>query len=205
MMYQYIRGEVPAITPAFIKLTSFNGKDVRLPIYIHTLSTILISLTLSQHAQEKQGKKPSAAILDQTFSAVLLRPGDFAIFESQYRLGGPSITKDFEALSLLSHIIIPAVPYDPSFPGPYKDLLPRAANKGELCEVRGMIDQEEVEDWYADYVTLGKKAYIRSHYGQARADMIDAGDNMGQQLQQMMLAMAAGRMGSNGGSFPGFG
>lgn len=151
--------------------------------------------------QEKSGKKPSPAILDQTFTAVLLHPGDFAIFESQYRLGGPTITKDFEALSLLSHLLIPAVPYDASFPGPYKDLLPRAANKGELCEVRGMIDQREVEEWYADYKTMGKKAYIRSHYGESRAEMIDAGDTvMGQQLQ-MMLRMAAERM---GGSFPGF-
>lgn len=28
----FLRGEVPAITPAFIKLTSFNGKEVCLAI-----------------------------------------------------------------------------------------------------------------------------------------------------------------------------
>lgn len=64
-----------------------------------------------------------------------------------------------------------------------------------------MIDQDQVDEWYEDYKTKGKKAYIRSHYGESRAEMIDAGDTvMGQQLQ-MMLRMAAERM---GGNFPGF-
>ncbi|KAJ7756144.1 hypothetical protein B0H14DRAFT_2977911 [Mycena olivaceomarginata] len=103
--------------------------------------------------------------------AVLLNVGDHAMFIIDFRAGGPRITHDFEALELLEHVIVPCIPYDSKATAPYGQLLPEAADRDEVCEVRGRIDQGAVEAWYRDYKTKGEMAYIASHYGEARAQM----------------------------------
>lgn len=101
----------------------------------------------------------------------MLLPGDYAIFTVEFRCGGPNITLDFQATKLLHHLIIPTAPYDPEFKGPYRELIPQAAERDEVCEIHAMIDREVVDAWYKDYETGGEEAYITSHYGAARARM----------------------------------
>lgn len=115
------------------------------------------------------------AVLDQSCCAVLLKGGDYAQYTAEFRCGGPNITLDFQALELLDHIIVPAVPYDPAFAGPYTDLLPDAENKGLVSDVRAKMDQDAVAAWYWEYKMKGEKAHIVSHVGEARANMIGAG------------------------------
>jgi hypothetical protein len=111
-------------------------------------------------------------IKDTEFSAVVLHPGDYAIFTVEFRCGGPKITLDFQAIRLIHHLRISAVPYDPAFKGPYRELVPQAAERDEVCEIHAVIDREAVDAWYKDYKMGGEEAYITSHYGAARARMV---------------------------------
>ncbi|KAI0049594.1 hypothetical protein FA95DRAFT_1488915 [Auriscalpium vulgare] len=157
-----------SVTPLFLKLTHYNGKEV------------------------KSGER-LAALKDDKTTSVVLHQGDFVIFELQYRCGGPNISRDFEAWELLDHIFVPSVPYDPAFSGPWSELLPRAVEKDDsVCEVRAKVSQELVDRWFADYKQKGQDAYIRSHYGEARAQMIAAGNNALGQHMAMMMDMAMG-------------
>jgi hypothetical protein len=117
----------------------------------------------------------------------VLLPGDYAIFTVEFRCGGPNITLDFQATRLIHHLRIPAVPYDPTFKGPYKELVPQAAERDEVCEIHAIIDREAVDAWYKDYETGGAEAYITSHYGEARAKMVGLQkDVLGEHLKVIM-------------------
>ncbi|KAF8206164.1 hypothetical protein K438DRAFT_1963259 [Mycena galopus ATCC 62051] len=126
-------------------------------------------------ADEKQ-VKGCAAVKDTEACAVLLNVGD-------------------HALELLQHVIIPCIPYDPKATAPYGKLLPEAADKDEVCEVRAMFDQAVVEAWYRDYKTKGERAYIASHYGEARAQMIGDGNKALEEMFKAMASMAGMNMG----------
>ncbi|KAJ7707426.1 hypothetical protein B0H17DRAFT_1191927 [Mycena rosella] len=144
------------------------------------------------HFNGKAVKDPATcpAVQDPDTCAVLLALGEYAMFDIEFRAGAPRVAHDFEALALLAHVIVPAVPYDPAFRGAYAELLPRAADRGAVCEVQARMDQGAVEAWYRDYREGGEKAYIKSHYGAARAEMIGSGNDA---LAEMMKAMM-GRM-----------
>ncbi|KAJ7261737.1 hypothetical protein B0H12DRAFT_1047890 [Mycena haematopus] len=128
------------------------------------------------------------AVKDAAACAVLLNVGEYAIFHVEFRAGGPRVTHDFQVLELLQHIIVPCIPYDPKASAPYTELLPQAADRDEVCEVRAVLDQGVVDAWYKDYKTKGERAYIASHYGEARAKMVGDGNNM---LGEMLKAMAS--------------
>jgi hypothetical protein len=110
-------------------------------------------------------------IKDTESSAVVLHPRDYAIFTVEFRCGGPNIALDFQAMRLIHHLRIPAVPYDPTFKGCYCELAPQAADRDKVCKIHAFIDREAVDAWYKDYEIGGEKAYITSHYGAARAKM----------------------------------
>ena len=55
-------------------------------------------------------------------------------------------------------------PYDPSFKGCYRELVPQAADRDEVCEIHAFIDREAVNAWYKEYGIGGEEAYITSHY-----------------------------------------
>lgn len=61
-----------------------------------------------------------------------------------------------------------------------------------MCEVRGHIDQRMVAYWYKDYKEKGQNAYIASHYGEARANMIGAGNTALQQMMVQLMSMGMG-------------
>jgi hypothetical protein len=119
---------------------------------------------------------------------VLLNVGEHALFNVKFRAGGPKVTLDFQALEFLAHVVVPCIPYDPAASAPYTELLPRAADRDEVCEVRAPFDQGAVHRWYADYKNKGERAYIASHYGEARARMIGDGNNA---IGEMLKAMAS--------------
>jgi hypothetical protein len=132
-------------------------------------------------------------VKDPVTLAVLLNVGDHAMFTIEFRAGGPNVTHDFQVLELLAHVVVPAVVYDPGFAGPYTELLPRAADRGEVCEMQARIDQSAVEAWYRDYKTGGEHAYIASHYGDARAVMIGSGNRaLAETFRAMMGRMNMG-------------
>jgi hypothetical protein len=130
---------------------------------------------------------------------VLLNVGDHAMFIIDFRAGGPRITHDFEALELLEHVIVPCIPYDSKATAPYGQLLPEAADRDEVCEVRGRIDQGAVEAWYRDYKTKGEMAYIASHYGEARAQMVGDGNRAMGEMMKVLASMGLDTKGPNVG------
>ncbi|KAJ7096524.1 hypothetical protein B0H15DRAFT_825547 [Mycena belliarum] len=154
-------GRVLGLAKVSVQLTHFNGKAIKNPA-------------------------TCPAVKDVAMSAVLLNLGDYAMFTIEFRAGGPRVALDFEALELLAHVIVPAIPYDPHAVGSYAQLLPRAAARDEVCEIQARIDQDAVDAWYRDYKIKGEEAYIASHYGEARANMIGSGN---QALSEMMKAM----------------
>ena len=58
------------------------------------------------------------------------------------------------------------------FKGCYRELVPQATDRDEVCEIHAFIDREAVDAWYEDYEIGGEEAYITSHYGAARARMV---------------------------------
>ncbi|KAI0064635.1 hypothetical protein BV25DRAFT_1869284 [Artomyces pyxidatus] len=137
------------------------------------------------NGKEVKSGEQLAALKDEKTAAIVLRQGDFVIFELQYRCGGPNVSHDFEAWELLDHILVP-------FSGPWSELLPMAAAKDNVCELRAKVSHELVGRWFADYKEKGQDAYIRSHYGDARAHMISMGNNVIEQQFAMLMSMAMG-------------
>jgi hypothetical protein len=125
----------------------------------------------------------------------VLQPTQYVIMELQYRLGGPSINKDFKAWGILDHFIIPFIKYDPKKPLSYLDI----HSRDDIMKIRAPVYHRAVDDWYKDYVTEGEYAHIVNHYGEARARMVGKGHEvMGQQLN-MMMNMFLQELGSGSG------
>jgi len=157
-------GQVVGIPTAWVKLTHLNGKEVKEP---------------SRHPEIK----------DTQLCAVVLFPGDYAIFTVEFRCGGPNITLNFQATRLIHRLTIPAVPFDPAFNGPYKELVPQAADRDEVCEIHTIIDRQAVNAWYKDYETGGVDAHIISHYGEARAKLFRSQKNTVREHLQFVEGM----------------
>ncbi|KAJ6512961.1 hypothetical protein C8R45DRAFT_330721 [Mycena sanguinolenta] len=153
------------------ELTYFNGKSL-----------------------EKKDAKSCPAVKDAAACAVLLNVGEHAMFNVEFRAGGPRITHDFQALELLQHVVVPCIPYDPKASGPYLKLLMQAADRNEVCEVRAVLDQGAVDTWYKDYKTKGETAYIASHYGEARARMVGDGNKALGEMLKVMASMVGMNM-----------
>ncbi|KAJ6532041.1 hypothetical protein B0H19DRAFT_966575 [Mycena capillaripes] len=182
----------PRGTPIFLEGKD-HGEPSRMLEYPHLGPVLGLAKTSAEvthfngKAVKENGSLPSA-VKDADTCAVLLNVGEYAMFTVEFRAGGPKVTHDFQALELLEHIIVPAIPYDPKAKGPYSKLLPEAADRDEVCEIRAKIDQGAVEAWFKDYKTKGERAHIISHYGEARANMIGEGN---QHLGEMLKAMAS--------------
>ncbi|KAJ7126769.1 hypothetical protein C8R44DRAFT_779501 [Mycena epipterygia] len=158
-------GRVLGLSKSAAELTHFNGKPIK-------------------------DAAACPAVKDANMCAVLLNVGEYAMFTVEFRAGGPNVTHDFQALELLEHVVVPAIPYDPRFKGSYAEALPQAADRDEVCEIRAKIDQGAVEAWYKDFKTEGERAYIASHYGEARANMIGSGNQaLAETFKAMMSRM----------------
>lgn len=65
-----------------------------------------------------------------------------------------------------------------------------AFQRGTLIQLNAFVDQDAVRDWYKDYKKEGKTAYIVSHYGKERANMIDMGMMMMGHTMELMMEKA---------------
>ena len=57
--------------------------------------------------------------------------------------------------------------------------------------LRALFDQPAVKTYYADYLEKGEEAYIRSHFGDARADMTRGAEQMMEMMGKMLLGSVA--------------
>ncbi|RDB17169.1 hypothetical protein Hypma_001808 [Hypsizygus marmoreus] len=159
MLEELDGSSVVALAPVFVTLSYFNGKYIM--------------------------NNDHPAVVDKVTSSVALKMGDFAIFEVQYRCGGPRIRRDFKAIERLQRLSIPATPFDPTFRGPYTELISSAAEKGCVCLLDAKIDQASVADWYSDYKTKGQDEHIRTHYGEEKMQLAKLSmTTISQQLKQ---------------------
>ncbi|KAI0635897.1 hypothetical protein C8Q77DRAFT_1100288 [Trametes polyzona] len=158
-------------------------------------------------AEMKKDAPPSANIKDANNGFVLLNTGEYAILHLQFRVGdGDMISKDWEALGALEAIYLPWAPWDGSTPldataaslpsahahslaNPTADGSDSTAHAGKL--LRAPFDQRAIRSYYADFIERGEEAYMRSHYGDARADMARNADEMMAAMGEMLLSQVA--------------
>ncbi|KAJ8469814.1 hypothetical protein ONZ51_g8750 [Trametes cubensis] len=147
---------------------------------------------------KKKAPLPSN-IRDAAQGIIALNTGDYAILHLQFRVGnGDNISKDWEALGCLESFFIPWAPWDGTTP--YASLaasLPTAqsaylATPGDApTSVRATFDQRAVRAHYADFIEHGEDAYLRSHYGDARADMAQSAEGMLATMGELLLGQVA--------------
>lgn len=142
---------------AYIILENFNGKEV---------------------------KRTLPALVDGKTCSVALSRGDYAIFSVHYRVGGPRITLDFQALEKIAHIQVPWLASDNAPPSP---------SPKDRKVTKAPMDHSLVASYFEDYRSHGEEAFIASHHGEARAKMISAGQNaVVKLLKQMAIHVGGG-------------
>ncbi|KAI0781648.1 hypothetical protein BC629DRAFT_1521246 [Irpex lacteus] len=161
--------------PAHARISNFMGKDIA-----------------------EEGAPPPAlqrALKDAATSALVLQPAEHVVFELQYRLGGPTIDKDFKAWAIIDHFLVPSVKHSPTSNTAYSQLHSRE----NVSKIRAPVFQRVLDYWYEDYVTKGEYAHIASHHGEERAKMVGMGNEvMGQHLSMMMGMLFQGLGGGSG-------
>ncbi|KAF9028609.1 hypothetical protein BDP27DRAFT_1410263 [Rhodocollybia butyracea] len=142
---------------AYIKLENFNGKEV---------------------------KRTLPALIDGKACSVALSRGDYAIFSVHFRVGGPRITLDFQALEKIAHIQVPWLASDST---------PPSLSPKDRKVTKAPMDHSLVASYFEDYRSHGEEAFITSHHGEARAKMISAGqDAVVSLLKQMAIHVGGG-------------
>jgi hypothetical protein len=133
----------------------------------------------------------------------VLNPGEYAIFHLQFRIGdGKHISKDWEAIRICETIHIPYALWDgTAAPSSLVPSLPLAQTPtptitGNGKALRATFNQRVVREHYADFIEHGEEAYIRTHFGDARADMARSGE----QMMEMMGEMLLGHVAESGGT-----
>ncbi|OSD06538.1 hypothetical protein PYCCODRAFT_1383571 [Trametes coccinea BRFM310] len=153
----------------------------------------------------KKGAPLPSQIQDDKTGTLLLNTGDYAIMHMQFRVGdGDNVSKDWEALSCLESLCFPWVSWDGSTPhASLASSLPTAqspilsadntgsssAAPGHL--LRAPINQPMVRAHYKDFIEHGEEAYLRSHYGDARAEMSRSADGMMEMMSELLLGQVA--------------
>ncbi|KAL1949447.1 hypothetical protein VTO73DRAFT_8328 [Trametes versicolor] len=139
-------------------------------------------------------------IKDAKEATILLNTGEYVILHLQFRVGdGNTISKDWEALGALEALLLPWAPSDgTSTPAALAASLPTAqsSTSGESSTVRGRLlrapfDQRGVDEYFADFIEHGEEAYMRSHFGDARADMSRLADESMAVMGEALLAKVA--------------
>ncbi|OJT15442.1 hypothetical protein TRAPUB_7997, partial [Trametes pubescens] len=112
---------------------------------------------------------------------------------AEFRVGDDdTIVKDWVALGALEAIFLPWTPWDgTSTPATLAASLPTAqapgASGGETGRLlRAPFSQRAVRTHYADFIEHGEEAYMRSHFGDARADMSRSVDDMLTMMVQVL-------------------
>ena len=140
-------------------------------------------------------------IKDAAEGIVALKQGEYAIFHLQFRVGdGDRIAKDWEGFRLLESIHIPYAIWDgttsPASLVPSLPLVHLPPSEGEASNAKGRslrvpFNQRAVSAHYEDFIERGEEAFMRSHYGDERADMARNADNMMAMMGEMLLGSVA--------------
>ncbi|KAM5535972.1 hypothetical protein V8D89_010412 [Ganoderma adspersum] len=143
-------------------------------------------------------EKPSQippAVKDIKEGIIALNPGEYAILHLQFRVGdGDRVSKDWEALGACEMIRIPYAIWDGTAPPiSLASSLPlaQAPTSGTGKALRAGFNQRAVRAHYADFIERGEEAYIRVHFGDARADMVQSGERMMEMMGKMLLGQVA--------------
>lgn len=135
-----------------------------------------------------------------------LNQGEYAIFHLQFRVGdGDAISKEWQALGCLEKIHIPYATWDgTASPSTLASSLPLAqsdtpsstaegssGSAGVGQSLRASFNQRAIRAHYADFIERGEEAYLRSHYGDARANMARDADKMMEMMGEMLLGSVA--------------
>ena len=182
-----------------LDVTDVNGQEVVQSFLARSYASVL---TVS--SQVTQNKPAPNAIKDHKQSIVALKPGEYAILHLQFRVGdGERITKDWEAFSLLDTLHIPYTLWDgTSNPASLVPSLVLAQSSDPTPEspaksVRIQFNQRAVKEHYADFIQHGEQAYVRSHFGEERANMAAQAEDMMTMMGEMMLNSVAQNGGTN--------
>ena len=134
-----------------------------------------------RYSQVGETKQLPSAIKNINEGMVILQTGEYAILHLQFRVGdGERILMNWQAMGCLETLRIPYALWDGTTdPSTFLSSLPLAQFPGLIAAsttdspVRSLgarFDQCAVTEYYADYIEQGKIAYLRSHFGDARAD-----------------------------------
>ncbi|KAI9060681.1 hypothetical protein FKP32DRAFT_1595408 [Trametes sanguinea] len=150
----------------------------------------------------KKGVPLPTQVKDAKEGILQLNTGDYAILHLQFRVGdGDNISKDWEAFNCLESVCFPWVSWDGSTP--YTTLassLPTVQSAARSAPdtgsspgrlLRATINQPLVRAYYKDFVEHGEEAYMRSHFGDARADLSRSADNMMEMMGELLLGQVA--------------
>ncbi|PIL35614.1 hypothetical protein GSI_02342 [Ganoderma sinense ZZ0214-1] len=154
------------------------------------------------NGEEVKHQKPSQlppAVKDAKDGIIALNHGEYVILHLQFRVGdGDRISKDWEGLSLCETIRIPYAVWDgAALPASLLSSLPLAQTPtptsadGLGKALRAGFNQRAVRAHYADFIERGEEAYIRAHFGDARADMVRSGERMMEMMGEMLLGQVA--------------
>ncbi|TBU38121.1 hypothetical protein BD309DRAFT_1012691 [Dichomitus squalens] len=142
-------------------------------------------------------------IKDVKEGTVALDPGDYAILHLQFRVGdGRRVAKDWEAMACIESLHLPYSLWDgtspprslvPSLPLAQTPIPAPTPAEGEPRgrAVTALFNQRAVRAHYADFIEHGEEAYLRSHFGDARADMARNIESMMTMMGEMVLGQVA--------------
>ncbi|EJF64993.1 hypothetical protein DICSQDRAFT_167141 [Dichomitus squalens LYAD-421 SS1] len=155
------------------------------------------------NGQEVSAKKspPPPAIKDAKEGTIALDPGEHAILHLQFRVGdGHRIAKDWEAMTCIESLRLPYALWDgasppsslvPSLPLAQAPIPALAEGQQRGRAITAPLDQRAVRAHYADFIEHGEEAYLRSHFGDARADMARTMEGMMTMMGELFLGQVA--------------
>ncbi|KAI0749331.1 hypothetical protein C8Q80DRAFT_1269228 [Daedaleopsis nitida] len=130
----------------------------------------------------KEGKPLPPSVHDVERGIVSLRPGEYVVFSAQFRLGdGDTITTDWEAFERLSCASLAFSLWEQGAdPCLLDDILAQFLGRnGHAPEgLRMPFDHPTMVDFYHDYLVYGEEAFIRSHYGAERVEILKKSSRM---------------------------
>ncbi|KAI1797406.1 hypothetical protein LXA43DRAFT_1070947 [Ganoderma leucocontextum] len=166
--------------------------------WAHKTPRLEITYFNGQEVKHKKAFELPPAVKDPKEGIVALNPGEYGKLRLQFRVGdGDRIAKDWEAIGCCETIRIPYAIWDGTAAHTSLALfLPLAHTPDPIPEGRGKslcvpFDQRAVSAYYADFIEHGEEAYMRSHFGDARADMAQSAESMGAMMGEMLLGQVA--------------
>ena len=131
-------------------------------------------------------------VLNPATGSVLLKPGQFALYHIQFRVGdSASVYAEWHALKHIIRLYLPvAAPWLPTDREEVTEriLADRFGRAGASpAGVHVLFNQPAMIEYYRDYIIDGKVAFVKSHYGAERAQWMQKGER---ELERRFKEMA---------------